>query len=282
MVVDPALLVPAPLLVDARDRGRLGIRITLPPREGAPAYPLGWEQARFARWARNAERSYRRYGEGWAEPDPGDSAHDALHALEWVVVDVETTGCSAYRGDRVTEVAAVRLCGDGSVVDEFSTLVNPGRPIPSFITRLTRITQSMVERAPRFGEVAAEVQRMLDRAVFVAHNASFDWRFLSAELEWATGRPLCGRVLCTVRLARKVLPELSRRSLDSLAWYFGVENEARHRAFGDARATADVFRRLLDRLADREVTRWSELEQLLARRPPRRKPVASPEPARDD
>jgi DNA polymerase-3 subunit epsilon len=196
-------------------------------------------------------------------------------------VDVETTGGAAERGHRITEFAAVRLRGDGARLDEYATLVNPERPIPTFVSRLTRITDAMTARAPRFGAVRERVAAILEGAVFVAHNASFDWRFVSTELEWAGSEALRGRVLCTVRLARKVVPEVRRRSLDFLSDYFGVENEARHRAFGDARATARIFVRLLERLEERQIERWSALDELLARRAPRRKRQASPEPVRD-
>jgi DNA polymerase III subunit epsilon len=183
-------------------------------------------------------------------------------------------------GDRVTEIAAVRMCGDGAVLDEYRTLVNPERPIPCAISALTSITWDMVRSAPRFRDVAAEVARVLAGAVFVAHNASFDWRFVGAELG-RSGRPLTGRTLCTVRLARKVVPEIRSRSLDSLSYFFDVHNEARHRAFGDARATAIIFRRLLERLDTQEVTRWQELELLLLRRAQRRKRQANPHCAPD-
>jgi DNA polymerase-3 subunit epsilon len=173
----------------------------------------------------------------------------------------------------------VRLDGNGRLLDEYSSLVNPERSIPPYITRLTRITPAMIERAPRFDEVATEVRRMLADAVFVAHNASFDWRFLSTELQWVRQEPLCGRVICTVRLARKVVPEMPRRSLDSLSDYFGIENVARHRAFGDARATAEMFALLLGRLDEMRISQWHELETLLSRRAARRKRRASPEPA---
>ena len=282
--VDAVRAVPDGLIIDAAERSSHGIRIALPPRDGPPAYPLGWEQARYTRFARQlqvAEPGYRRYGEGWADAQGAGAGEDAVRGLEYAIVDVETTGGFASGGHRVTEVAAVRLRGDGSFVDEYTTLVNPQRPIPPFITRLTRITHAMAERAPRFRDIAEHVRGILDGAVFVAHNASFDWRFLSTELEWATGRPLRGCVLCTVRLARMVVPELSRRSLDSLSWYFGVENVARHRAFGDARATAEVFRQLLDRLDGMEIRQWGQLERLLGRRAPRRKRRASPGPVDD-
>ncbi len=205
-------------------------------------------------------------------PQPPDTGPEdvALSSLEYVVVDVETTGGSAARGHRVTEVALLAVAHDGRVLEEFTTLVNPERPIPSFISSLTNISWDMVRDAPCFREIAHNVERMLEGRVFVAHNASFDWRFISWELERATGIPPEGRVLCTVRLARKVVPEIASRSLDSLAYFFGLENDARHRAYGDARVTAALLGRLMGRLDDREVASWAQLELMLGRRKPRR------------
>jgi len=278
--VDATAVVPDTLIVDAARRAQHGIRISLPSRKpGTPTpYRLGYAEVERARWLTDGRR---RFGDGWANTGEHGSPADALRDLEYAVVDVETTGGSAWQGHRITEVCAVRMRGDGSVVEEFSTLVNTDRTIPPFITSLTRITPAMAARAPRFAEVAADVRRVVSGAVFVAHNAPFDWRFLSTELEWVQGEPLRGRVLCTVRLARKVVPEISRRSLDALAWFFGVENVARHRAFGDARATTEIFCRLLERLDELQIRQWEELETLLSRRAPRRKRRASPEPMRD-
>lgn len=190
-----------------------------------------------------------------------------LDSLEYVVVDVETTGGSPERGHRITEVAGLRVDATGRILEEFRTLVNPLRRIPPFVSRLTNITQDMVRRAPVFDEVAPELALLLEGRVFVAHNAAFDWRFVSSELGEAGWTPAAGaRVLCTVKLARRVVPELRRRSLDSLARYFGIEIEDRHRAYGDARATVEVFRRLFQRLEERDVLSWNGLETLLARR----------------
>jgi DNA polymerase III subunit epsilon len=101
--------------------------------------------------------------------------------------------------------------------------------------------------------------------VFVAHNVSFDWRFVSAEVARSTGRELTGRRLCTVRLARRLLPQLRSRSLDWVANHYGVEipDGMRHRAAGDALATAHCLLRLLDDARDHGCERWSELERLL-------------------
>lgn len=188
-----------------------------------------------------------------------------LCSLEYAVVDVETTGGGAGRGDRITEIGIVVVDGTGEIRDTYSSLVNPGRPIPPFISRLTGITDELVRGAPPFEAVAAEVVERVSGRVFVAHNVGFDWGFVDHELMVARGEGLAGRRLCTVRLARRVVPELSRRSLGYLSEFFGVENPARHRALGDAHTTAVIFGRLLDRLEEREIRSWRGLEEFLGR-----------------
>lgn len=174
----------------------------------------------------------------------------AFADCRFVVVDVETTGTSPRTGDRVTEVAAVVL-ENGRIDDVFQSLVNPGRPIPAFITSLTGISNAMVAGAPSFHDIAGALAQTLEAGTFVAHNAPFDWGFLAMEFERAD-RPevLTGSPLCTVRLARRLLAHLPRRNLDSVAWHYGISIESRHRALGDARATALVLQGLL-RDADR-------------------------------
>jgi len=195
----------------------------------------------------------------------------ALRDEEWVVVDVETTGGSPLRGHRVTEVPAVCVSG-GRITETYATLVNPARAIPRFVTSLTGITEAMVAGAPHFHEVAARVSEAIDGRVFVAHNAAFDWRFLTHEMQQATGTSPVGRQLCTVRLARKLLPELPSRKLDQLAMYFGVEIENRHRALDDAVATARILLRLIDLVEDRgDAADWEALQLLLRRRARRKK-----------
>lgn len=198
-----------------------------------------------------------------------------LRDERFVVVDVETTGGSPGGGHRVTEIAAVCVEG-GEIRETFSTLVNPGRRIPSMIVSLTGITDSMVADAPRFGQVANQVLPLLEGRVFVAHNAPFDWRFVSAELERTTGMLPAGRQLCTVRLARKLLPQLPSRSLDGLAQYFGLDIESRHRALDDAVATAKVLLYFLDALEERGIEDWEGVDVLLGKRAPRRKRTATP------
>jgi DNA polymerase-3 subunit epsilon len=187
---------------------------------------------------------------------------DRLDDLSYVVVDVETTGGSSFGADRITEIAAV-IIERGEITRVYETLVNPQRPIPPMVTRLTNITWDMVKHAPTFRDIVPHVADAIRGHVFVAHNAGFDWRFVTTEIARATGERMEGRRLCTVKLARRVLPQLSRRSLDYLARHYGVEITARHRAGGDALATARVFIRMLREVRDRGCSTWPDLEALL-------------------
>jgi DNA polymerase-3 subunit epsilon len=203
-----------------------------------------------------------------------------LRSLSYVVVDTETTGGSLWFGDRITEVAAV-VVRNGEIAEIFETLVNPERSIPPFITALTNITWDMVKDAPRFADICERVLGVLDGRIFVAHNAEFDWRFLCAEVMRASGRQLDGSRLCTVRLARRLLPQLRSRRLDSVAQYYGIDIRDRHRAGGDAHATAQILLRLLADARGHSCESWDDLQRLLAaptaRRRSRRRP-ALPQP----
>lgn len=202
----------------------------------------------------------------------------------YVVVDVETTGGRPDHGDRITEIAAV-VIRDGQVAETFESLVNPERSIPPWITHLTNISWEMVRDKPTFRDICDQVVGVMEGRVFVAHNATFDWRFVSAEVARATGRRLDGPRLCTVRLARKLLPQLPRRSLDHVTHHYGIAIADRHRAAGDAVATAHVLLRLLGDARDRGIERWTDLERLLgarAARASRRRPRAMPQPVDKD
>jgi len=215
----------------------------------------------------------------------GDASMLAISSLRFAVVDVETTGGRPSHGDRITEIAIVRV-HDGQIVDVYETLVNPECSIPPMITQITRITHEMVRDKPVFARIAHEVAARLEGHIFVAHNASFDWRFVSHEVFRGTGQALDGTTLCTVRLARKVLPQLPRRNLDSVANHYAVEipPHTRHRAAGDAIATAKVLLGLLKDAEGRDITTWGALDAFqragtsMAKR--HRKPVM-PAPVKD-
>lgn len=185
-----------------------------------------------------------------------------LRELEFAVVDVEATGSRVYAGDRVMEIGIVHVRGDvaETAVD---TLVNPQRPVAPFVSRLTGLSWSHLHEAPTFADVADRVREALDGRVFVAHNSRFDFRFLSSEFRRITGKGLTGPRLCTVKLARKVLTHLPRRNLDALAFHYEVPINGRHRAGGDARATAKILLRMLADARRRDVYTWGDLTSLL-------------------
>lgn len=188
-----------------------------------------------------------------------------LSEVPFAVVDVETTGGASWSGHRITDISIVEVRG-GRIVDEYETLVNPGRGVPPAIAALTGITTEMVAGAPYFDHVADEIERRITGRVFVAHNATFDWGFVSAELVRAMGDAPDVPKLCTVRMCRRLVPQLRRRNLDVVTRHFGVEIHARHRAYGDALATARVLLRLLDEAAGRGIEDLATLQWYLKRR----------------
>ena len=160
----------------------------------------------------------------------------------YAVIDVETTGGS-FTSERLTEIAVYIHDGD-KIVDEFSTLINPEQPIPYMITRITGINNEMVADAPRFFEVAKRIVEMTEGATFVAHNASFDYNFIRHEfkrLGYNYRRP----TICTVKMSRKLLPGMQSYSLGKLCNELGIKIVNRHRAAGDALATARLLELLL-------------------------------------
>jgi DNA polymerase-3 subunit epsilon len=155
------------------------------------------------------------------------------------IVDVETTG-SDPATDRVTEIAVLQAEG-AQLTAQWSTLVNPGTPIPGTIQALTGITQDMVDAAPRFAQIADELYERLAGRIFVAHNARFDYGFLRREFERA-GLKYMARTLCSVRLSRRLYPGAQAHDLDSLIERHGLECAARHRALPDAAALWQFLR----------------------------------------
>ena len=169
-----------------------------------------------------------------------------LEDATFVVTDTETTGTRAGE-DRIIEIGAVKVCG-GEVVGTFEQLIDPQRHVPRRITRITGISTATVFGEPTAEEVLPRFLDFLGDGVLVAHNLPFDLRFLQAELDRAGLPPIENEAVCTVRLARRLLPSLPSRGLTALAAHFKIANKARHRALGDAEVTADVLVRFLDRL----------------------------------
>jgi DNA polymerase-3 subunit epsilon len=188
-----------------------------------------------------------------------------LDECAFAVVDIETTGVRAGFGDRITEVAVALVHGSRREM-VFESLVNPERPIPRAICTITNITDAMVRQAPRFEDLAERLLAVLSGKVFVAHNARFDWNFLSAELRRSSHLTLEGTRLCTVRLARRLVKGVRSCGLDNLCRFFGFHNPARHRAGGDALVTADLLSRLLGLARDEGARTLQDLSLIQLRR----------------
>ena len=181
-----------------------------------------------------------------------DAEARLLHEADFVVVDVETTGAK-MPPSRIMEIGAYRV-SQGRIVAEFQTLVNPQMEIPPFISNLTGITAEMVSPAPVFADVAAGWLDFAGDAVLVGHDSAFDVRFLNHEISRVfPGRRMINTHLCTVRLARRVLPGLNNYRLHSIAEHFSIPLANHHRAADDARATAEIFIRILHRLHEHGV-----------------------------
>lgn len=160
----------------------------------------------------------------------------------YAIVDIETTGGYAS-ANGIIEIS-VQIFDGEKVIETFETLINPGQVIPRYIQAFTGITNEMVQDAPRFEEVAEQVYTILQGNIFVAHNVNFDYSFIKNHLDFY-GYTLNVKKLCTVRLARQIFPGFPSYSLGNLCHSIGIELADRHRAGGDAKATVELFRRML-------------------------------------
>ena len=178
-----------------------------------------------------------------------DSSSRLLKDLDFVVVDVEATGAKTPP-NRLIELGAYRIRG-GCIVDKFHSLVNPEIPIPRFVMSLTGISNDMVKDAPVFADVAPKWLDFVSEAVLVAHNAPFDTSFLNHEISRVyPGHRMVNPHLCTVRLSRRALPDISNHRLETIASHFSIPIASRHRAGSDALATAEIFLLLLVELEE--------------------------------
>jgi len=187
--------------------------------------------------------------------------------MEFAVVDIETTG-STPQSAGITEIAIV-IHNGVEVTGKYVTLINPRHKIPPFIVNMTGISDAMVANAPLFEEVAPQIYNLLNGRVFVAHNVSFDYSFVHYLLgrsgfEWSAPK------LCTIKLSRRVFPGLEKYGLGSLTRDLGIRIEGRHRAWGDAAATAQVLTMAIEKEG------MKPIHSLLAKKEPRNKIVLPP------
>jgi len=172
----------------------------------------------------------------------------------YAIVDIETTG-GKFNEEGITEIAIYRHDGH-QIIDQFSSLVNPERPIQAFVASLTGINNNMLRQAPKFYEVAKRIVEITDNAVLVAHNAQFDYRILRTEFT-RLGYEFERRTICTVELSKKLLPGHASYSLGKLTRALGIPISDRHRAQGDAQATVKLFQLLLDRDHEKNIVEAS-------------------------
>ncbi len=187
--------------------------------------------------------------------------------MEFAVVDIETTG-STPQSAGITEIAIV-IHNGVEVTGKYVTLINPRHKIPPFIVNMTGISDAMVANAPLFEEVAPQIYNLLNGRVFVAHNVSFDYSFVHYLLgrsgfEWSAPK------LCTIKLSRRVFPGLEKYGLGSLTRDLGIRIEGRHRAWGDAAATAQVLTMAIEKEG------MKPIHSLLAKKELRKKIVLPP------
>jgi len=188
----------------------------------------------------------------------------------FVVLDLETSGGAPHLGARITEIGAVKVRG-GEVLGKFQTFINPGTPIPSFITELTGINDAMVSSSPRIAEVFPILLEFLgaeNETIFVAHNAPFDLSFLKAAASASEYKWPKFTVIDTAKLARRVLSrdEVVNCKLGTLAEFFNASVSPTHRALDDALATVDVLHALIGRVGSMGITTLEELQDFSNRK----------------
>jgi DNA polymerase-3 subunit epsilon len=187
--------------------------------------------------------------------------------MEFAVVDIETTG-STPQSAGITEIAIV-IHNGVEVTGKYVTLINPRHKIPPFIVNMTGISDEMVAAAPLFEDVAPQIYNLLNGRVFVAHNVSFDYSFVHYLLgrsgfQWSAPK------LCTIKLSRRVFPGLDKYGLGSLTRDLGIKIEGRHRAWGDAAATAQVLTMAIEKEG------MQPIHNLLAKKEARKKKLIPP------
>jgi len=182
----------------------------------------------------------------------------------YAILDIETTG-GQFNEEGITEIAIYKFDGH-EIVDQFISLVNPEKPIQPFVVKLTGINNAMLQSAPKFFEVAKRIIEMTQDCVVVAHNAQFDYRILRTEFS-RLGYNFERQNLCTVELAKKLIPEQPSYSLGKLVRALGIPMADRHRASGDALATVKLFKMLLEKDLEKEIVKTfikTEVEKGLA------------------
>ncbi len=197
------------------------------------------------------ERSYR------YKVDPSSP----MDQFDLVIFDFETTGLNVA-SDQIIEMGALRRKPDGTIT-EFSTLIDPGQSLPEVTTRICGITDDMLKGKPKIHEVMDKFLEFIEGGILVAHNADFDYPFLKQSCS-RLGKKIDFPCFCTLKMSRKLLPDLESKSLDSLAKHYALEFIARHRSVGDCEVTLKVLENLLAANKD-QFQLWKDFQPYGAR-----------------
>lgn len=186
-------------------------------------------------------------------------------SIKYAIVDIETTGANK-KGNKITEIGIIITDGV-DILEQFSSLINPERSIPTHITYLTRITNAMVQDKPKFYELAKQIVEITKDCIFVAHNVFFDYNFLRSEFQ-ELGFNFQRKKLCTVRMARKAFPGLQSYSLGNLTQHFSITHQQHHRALDDAKAAYELFKLIIKEQPDLPTRQLESSGQRLTSLPP--------------
>lgn len=183
-----------------------------------------------------------------------------IDQLTFSVVDTETTGMTS-KYNRVMDIGIVTI-KNGEIVNKWEALINPQQTVESWITFYTNISDFQVKNKPTYDVFAPKIHSLLEGTIFVGHNVEFDYSFVEAEMHRASF-PFSYPKLCTVKLGRKLLPELKNAHLDAISDYYGIEISARHRALPDAEATALILLEFISKAKEQHSAKtFFDLERL--------------------
>ncbi len=195
----------------------------------------------------------------WRLVDERGSKERLISDTVFVIVDIETTGGNPSKC-HIIEIGACKIFR-GEVISRFATLIKPPQSIPNFITFLTGIDDKLVSSAPKPQEALYKFSDYLNDAVFVAHNANFDFKFIERDFKRYLRKKLENIQICTIKLLRKLFPQIRFYNLDTISSYFEIPHYTRHRAEDDVWITAEVFKIILNKLAEKNI---STLEEMMA------------------
>jgi DNA polymerase-3 subunit alpha (Gram-positive type) len=187
---------------------------------------------------------------------------EKINQLDYVVFDIETTGLDPLKNE-ITEIGALKIKGK-ELENVFSHLIKPAKPIPPEITRLTGIDDEIVKDSPLVKEIIPKFIDFIGSSALIAHNAEFDFSFIKAQSEKLGLKPLDNSVICTVKIARYLIPHLQNHKLHTVASHFGLRVQNRHRAIGDVELTFQIWVNFLPMLEEKGIVNKRDLDSLLA------------------